>query len=65
MRRTEITKLLIPIKTDCVQVQMFTEDWADNTTVTGMSDLGLPDRNLQGKSEARELGWRLSCPWQG
>ena len=61
MRRTEITKLLIPIKTDCVQVQMFTEDWADNTTVTGMSDLGLPDRNLQGKSEARELGWRLSC----
>ena len=40
---------------------MFTEDWADNTTVTGMSDLGLPDRNLQGKSEARELGWRLSC----
>ena len=40
---------------------MFTEDWADNTTVTGMSDLGLPDRNLQMKSEAREQGWRLSC----
>ena len=41
---------------------MFTEDWADNTTVTGgMSDLGLPDRNLQLRSEAGQQGWRLTC----
>ena len=40
---------------------MFTEDWADNTTVTGMSDLGLPDRSLQLKQDVAEQGWRFTC----
>jgi len=47
------------------RVQMFTEDWADNTTVTGgMSDLGLGDRNhpqgLAGPLR-HDLGWRFTC----
>ena len=36
------------------------EDWADNTTVTGMSDVGLPDRSFASRLES-DLGWRFQC----
>ena len=40
---------------------MFTEDWADNTTVTGgMSDLGLGDRNTAQLRQELEQGWRFT-----
>ena len=38
----------------------YSEDWADNTTVTGMSDVGLPDRNLPLRQDS-ELGWKFQC----
>ena len=51
------------------QVQMFTEDWADHSTVTGgMSDLGLGDRGplpgsapLSGGPGVLPGGWRALC----
>ena len=38
----------ITMKAICLQVQMlpYQEDWADNTTVTGMSDLMVPTKPL-------------------
>jgi len=46
---------------DSAQVQMlpYQEDWADNTTVTGMSDLMVPTKPLN--TGDQELGWRSSC----
>ena len=43
-----------------MQVQMFTEDWADHSTVTGgMSDLGTgPAPNTQQQAGAGAGGWR-------
>ena len=47
------------------QVQMFTDDWADHSTVTrGMSDLGLGDRGpVPGSPVSPVLpgGWRALC----
>lgn len=43
-----------------VQMMPYSEDWADNTTVTGMSDVGLPDRNLPLRQDS-ELGWKFQC----
>ena len=48
--------------TSTVQVQMFTEDWADHSTVTGgMSDLGTgpaPNTQQQAGAGAGAGGWR-------
>lgn len=61
------TSLSVPISQglhpgyDNAQVHMlpYQEDWADNTTVTGMSDLITPTKPLS--REDQDLGWRWSC----
>ena len=46
-----------------LQVQMFTEDWADHSTVTGgMSDLGTGPAPNTSQQQAGAGGWR---PWLG
>ena len=46
-----------------LQVQMFTEDWADHSTVTGgMSDLGNGPAPTTTQQQAGAGGWR---PWLG
>ena len=46
-----------------MQVQMFTEDWADHSTVTGgMSDLGTGPAPNTSQQQAGAGGWR---PWLG
>ena len=43
-----------------VQMMPYSEDWADNTTVTGMSDFGMPDSKLP-LNEKSDLGMRFQC----
>merc|ERR1719471_745072 len=48
------------------RVQMLTDDWADHSTVTGMSDLGLtPDNRLNNNQQQQQYqqqsGWRFLC----